>query len=231
MGVHFLILGSVDVRTSRPASRDLVEHLRHLSLRVGSRSQVKLRRPDLDPARSRSTRRAWLLLEARVQCVVAPAAPMPVWQRTYWASNPPRSTLARALRSKTENSQMPANAIVIENSAGLSSGTGADPLGLPSVASHTAGDRMTPTTALIRPRKPPIIAPRVVSPFQKIDMTSTGKLHDAAMAKASPTMKATFWFSNMMPRMIASTPRNSVAIFETRISSCALAFPSLITMA
>ena len=51
---------------------------------------------------------------------------------------------------------------------------------------------MTPTTALIRPRKPPIIAPRVVRPFQKIDMTSTGRLHDAAMAKASPTMKATF---------------------------------------
>ena len=71
----------------------------------------------------------------------------------------------------------------------------------------------------------------LVKPFQKIDMTSTGKLHDAAMAKASPTMKATFWFSNMMPRMIASTPRNRVAIFETRISSCSLALPSLITMA
>ena len=57
-------------------------------------------------------------------------------------------------------------------------------LGVAERCFHTAGDRMTPTTALIRPRKPPIIAPRVVNPFQKIDMASTGKLHDAAMAKA-----------------------------------------------
>ena len=64
--------------------------------------------------------------------MVAPAAPMPVWQRTYCASKPSRSALARVLRSSTENSQMPANAIVIENSAGLSNATGADPLGLPA---------------------------------------------------------------------------------------------------
>src|SRR6266487_5402737 len=135
---------------------------------------------------------------------------MPVWQRTYCASKPPLSVLARMLRSRIENSQMPANAIVIEKSAGLSSLTGADPLAKPSVTSHTAGDRMTPTRALSKPRKPPIRAPRVVRPFQKIDITSTGKLHDAAMAKARPTMKATFWFSNTMPRMIASTPRNNL---------------------
>src|SRR5207249_12334935 len=112
-----------------------------------------------------------------LHAVEVPAAPVPVWQRRYFAANPPRSTLARVLRSKTENRQRPANASVIENSAGLSSATGPGPLGLPSVTSHTAGDRMTPTTALIRPRKPPINAPRVVSPGQKIDITSTGKLH------------------------------------------------------
>ena len=53
--------------------------------------------------------------KVRLQCVTAPDAPMPVWDRTYCASNPPRSTLARTLRSRTENSQMPANASVIEN--------------------------------------------------------------------------------------------------------------------
>ena len=45
----------------------------------------------------------------------------------YCASKPLRSALARALRSRTENSQMPANAIAIENSAGLSSAIGAVP--------------------------------------------------------------------------------------------------------
>lgn len=35
-------------------------------------------------------------------------------------------------------------------------------------------------------------APAVVVLRQKIESTSAGKLPDAAMAKASPTMKATF---------------------------------------
>ena len=81
----------------------------------------------------------------------------------------------------------------------------------------------------MRPAKPPICAPRVVSPFQKIDMSSTGKLQDAAMAKARPTMKATFWFSKTMPRMMARMPSTTDAIFETRISSCSTALPFLIT--
>ena len=52
------------------------------------------------------------------------------------------------------------------------------------------------TTALIRPTKPPMKAPRVVRPFHSIDSSSTGKLALAATAKARPTMKATLIFSN-----------------------------------
>ena len=85
--------------------------------------------------------------------------------------------------------------------------------------------------ALIRPARPPIKAPQVVSPRQKIDMTRTGKLHDAAIENARPTMKATFCFSKTIPRMIASTPSTRVAIFETRISSRSGTSPFLITMA
>ena len=46
----------------------------------------------------------------------------------------------RALRSRIENSQMPTKPIVIENSAGEAYGNSAEPFGLPSVASHTAGE-------------------------------------------------------------------------------------------
>ena len=66
-------------------------------------------------------------------------------------------------------------------------------------------------------------APRVVSLDQYIESSRTGKLQLAATAKASPTMKATFCFSNAMPRMIATMPRMTVAIFETRISSVSVA--------
>jgi hypothetical protein len=43
---------------------------------------------------------------------------MPVSERTCWARKPARSTLARALLSRMENSQMPTKPIVIENRAG-----------------------------------------------------------------------------------------------------------------
>ena len=52
------------------------------------------------------------------QCAAAAATPMPVWERTYWASNAASSSRATRLRSVTENSQMPPNATIIENSAG-----------------------------------------------------------------------------------------------------------------
>ncbi len=38
------------------------------------------------------------------------------------------------------------------------------------------------------------------------------------MAKARPTMKATFTFSNATPSTMATTPRQTVAILETRTS-------------
>ena len=53
---------------------------------------------------------------------------------------------------------------------------------------------------LTSPSSPPMNTPRVVVPLQKTDMTSAGKLQLAAIAKARPTMKATFWFSKMKPR-------------------------------
>jgi len=39
------------------------------------------------------------------------------------------------------------------------------------------------------------MAPRVVQPFHIVLISRTGKLQEAATAKAKPTMNATFWFS------------------------------------
>ena len=68
-------------------------------------------------------------------------------------------------------------------------------------------------------------------PFHISDISSTGKLQDAAIAKARPTMKATLLFSNLMPRPIAMMPSTTVVIFDTRISSCSFALPPLMTVA
>ena len=62
-------------------------------------------------------------------------------------------------------------AIAIENSAGFEIWNSAEPLGWPSVASRTAGEKITPASAPINPRKPPMNAPCVVIPLQKKDMT------------------------------------------------------------
>ena len=93
------------------------------------------------------------------------------------------------------------------------------------------GPRIISVTALTRPSQPPIMAPRVVSFFQYIESSRTGKLQLAAMENARPTMKAMFCFSNRMPRPIASTPRATVVIFDTRISSLSLALPLRHTLA
>ena len=66
----------------------------------------------------------------------------------------------------------------------------------PSTATQMPGLKIVSTTALIRPTNPPMKAPRVVSPFHSMDSNRTGKLALAATAKARPTMKATFTFSN-----------------------------------
>lgn len=126
---------------------------------------------------------------------------------------------------------MPTKPIVIENSAGEVYGNGAEPAALPSVSTHTDGDSTVNTSEEIRPRKPPITAPRVVQFFHNKDRISTGKLAEAAMANASDTMKATFCFSNTMPSSTAITPSTRVVTRETFSSEPGAGLPFLITVA
>src|SRR5574343_483829 len=98
-------------------------------------------------------------------------------------------------------------AAVIENSAGEPYGNGALPFGLPITASYTAGDRIVRPAEASRPTKPPTKAPLVVQSFHITDISSTGKLAEQAIAKASMTMYATFCFSKAIPRRIATTAR------------------------
>ena len=73
-------------------------------------------------------------------------------------------------------------------------------------------------------------APWVVKRFQTIDMSSAGKLALAAMAKARPTMKATFWPLKAMPSAMAQTPKTMVAMRATLSWSSSLARPRLMTL-
>ncbi|MNR26068.1 hypothetical protein D3C85_1432560 [compost metagenome] len=100
-----------------------------------------------------------------------------------------------------------------------------------NTSTQTACDRIVSTTADNSPMKPPIVAPRVVQPFHSTDMNSTGKLAEAATAKASDTMKAIFCFSKTMPSTTATTPRMTVVIRDTCSSSRLLALPCLNTVA
>ena len=54
------------------------------------------------------------------QCATAPLAPRPVCERTNWGRKSARSWAAAVELSVTENSQIPAKATSIENSAGYS---------------------------------------------------------------------------------------------------------------
>ena len=126
---------------------------------------------------------------------------------------------------------MPTKPIVIENSAGDAYGNSAEPFGLPSVASHTDGDTIVSSTDETRPRKPPITAPRVVQSFHSTDMSSTGKLADAAIANASETMNAMFCFSNAMPSTTATMPSAIVVRRDTFSSAALSALPFLNTVA
>src|SRR5574343_507891 len=83
----------------------------------------------------------------------------------------------------------------------------------------------------IRPRKPPTTAPLVVQFFHSTDMKRTGKLAEAAIAKARETMKAMFCFSKAIPRTTAMTPKTMVVIRETRSSAAESALPFLNTVA
>ena len=96
---------------------------------------------------------------------------------------------------------------------------------MPNVASHTEGDTTVKPTDEIRPKKPPITAPLVVQSFHSTDMNNTGKLADAAIAKANDTMKAMFCFSKAMPNTTAITPNANVVMRETRSSAALSAWP------
>src|SRR5690606_8267772 len=144
---------------------------------------------------------------------------------------PARSCLARGLLSRIENNQMPMKPAAIENRAGDAYGNSAEPFGLPSVTSHTDGDTTVSATAVIRPRKPPIVAPPVVQSFHSTDMNSTGKLAEAAIAKASDTMKAMFCFSNAIPSTTATAPSTRVVMRDTLSSEAESALPFLNTVA
>ena len=89
---------------------------------------------------------------------------------------------------------------------------------------------MVSATDETSPRKPPITAPLVVQSFHSTDMNSTGKFAEAATANASETMKAMFCFSKTIPSRTASTPRQIVAIRETRSSAALSALPFLKTV-
>jgi hypothetical protein len=140
-----------------------------------------------------------------------PDAPIPVWARTNCISKPARSLAARSLKSNLEKSQIPAKASGIENRVGLSWGNGAEPLGWPNSATQTAGEKITPASDETNPRPPPMTAPLVVIPFHMMDMKRIGKLHDAAIEKARPIIKATFWSLNAMASVTAIAPRATVS--------------------
>ena len=100
-----------------------------------------------------------------------------------------------------------------------------------NTSTHTTGLRITNAMVTKRPISPPKKAPLVVRFFQNMDKNIIGKLVLAAIAKASPTIKAIFCFSNMMPRKIAKIPRKIVAILETNNSFFSFLFEELITLA
>ena len=126
-----------------------------------------------------------------------------------------------------DTTQMHKKARGMEKMAGEEYGKGAEPGGLPRVATHTASESMVMTSAASRPAKPPATAPLVVQPFHSTERIRAGKLAEAAMAKVSDTMKATFCFSNTMPRNMAMMPRATVVSLEILSSSLELALPFL----
>jgi len=76
-------------------------------------------------------------------------------------------------------------------------------------------------------RKAPGNSPSGGAALPQYREDQAGKLAEAAMAKASDTMKATFCFSNTMPRNMAMMPRATVVSLEILSSSLELALPFL----
>ena len=66
-------------------------------------------------------------------------------------------------------------------------------------------------------------------PRHRMDKRRAGKLPLAAMAKARPTMKATFWPLKAMPKPMATRPSTRVARLAIFTSSSSVVFPDLNT--
>src|SRR5687767_12797576 len=94
---------------------------------------------------------------------------------------------------------MPARkAAGIDTIAGLRSGNTAD--AFPIRSTQTVGLKTINRTDKKAPHAMEQTAPVVLNRRQTIESNSGGKLALQAIAKASPTMNATFWPLNRMPR-------------------------------
>ncbi len=82
----------------------------------------------------------------------------------------------------------------------------------------TAGPTATSSRQELRPTSVPTTAPAVVKLLQYMESSKVGRLALAAMAKASPTRKATFWPRKPMPSTIATAPIPSAVRRATRTS-------------
>ena len=108
---------------------------------------------------------------------------------------------------------MTTKATVIENKAGYLYGNIASLFS--RISTQTIGPNSTHSIAVSNPAAPPIKAPLVVSRDQYMEKKRIGKLTLAAIAKARPTMYATFCFSKVIPSRIAAIPSMMVLIRET----------------
>ena len=94
-------------------------------------------------------------------------------------------------------------------------------------STHTVGLNMIKTVADIEPIRIEATAPAVVNFFQTIDKKRAGKFPLAAIAKARPTIKATFWPLKRMPSKIATIPKITTEILAILTCSASLAWPFL----
>lgn len=140
--------------------------------------------------------------------------------RIFWASY---FCEASSSGLKSEPITPAANAAVIEMIAGFLSGKIA--AGFLSTSTQTVGLMIMSNTASVEPVTMDSVAPKVEKLRQRMDMSRAGKFALAAMAKARPTMKATFWPLKASPSAMASTPRSRVARLATLTSSTSEDFP------
>ena len=87
---------------------------------------------------------------------------------------------------------------------------------------ETAGEKKMRTRQEMTPVYMEATAPAVLKRLQYREYRMVGRLAEAAMAKARETRKATFWVMARMPRMMATTPRTTTVIWETRTCSASV---------